>query len=93
MAVKNNTTKGQDMDNTNRHFEIGETVYFRGDKATVTSAAFMYLGHEYQNATMSEGHRIGNEIQVPTPRQHAANVSARQEEYRSQQEQFERLHK
>jgi len=89
----NNTTKGNDMNDTTRTYDIGDTVYFRGDAATITGAAFMYLGHEYQHATMTEGHRIGNQIQVVTPRQNAANVAKRQEEYRSQQEQFSRLHK
>ena len=93
MTVNNNTTKGNTMTDTTRTYDIGETVYFRGDAATITGAAFMYLGHEYQYATMNEGHRIGNQIQVVTPRQHAANVAKRQEEYRRQQEQFARLHK
>lgn len=68
-------------------YEIGQKVWDKGEKVTITSWPFILHGGEFQNA-VTEG---GKTIVVATPSQKLANARRAQEEREAQQTEFRRL--
>jgi hypothetical protein len=68
-------------------YQVGQVVWFKGDKVTITSEPFILHGGEFQNAVTEDG----RPAVVATPAQKVKDAEQRIAEREAQQAEFRRL--